>query len=348
MQYVINRYQYVMEISMRPSSNIKYCVLSIDGGGVRGIIPARLLKEIEVRTGKQIPDLFDLALGTSTGGLIAIASACDFNSDDMIDLYQNSSAKIFPYSAMRAISTLGGLEGPKYDREALDTLLEEYFGDKLLSEANFPICVTSYNLDTAGPEIWSSQDVKKGLSADAKLKDLAGATSAAPTYFAPKEFQDCNGVVHHAIDGGMFLNNPQILAIGEILKHNPEISREDILVISIGTGNVELKWDVEALKDAGILGWVKGGRIIDVMMDGNTDFSDLTAAIVYQNYHRLQINLPKELGEMDNTSEENLTALLGKAEEYIAQNNCLFDEIAHELSCSLVSRGDVDLTEMAA
>ncbi|MDF3048155.1 MAG: hypothetical protein K0R73_1273 [Candidatus Midichloriaceae bacterium] len=333
---------------MSAATNRKYCVLSVDGGGVRGIIPARLLKEIELRTGKTIPELFDLALGTSTGGLITIASACNFNSNDMIDLYQNSSAKIFPYSVMRAIATVGGLEGPKYDRDALDTLLEEYFGDTLLSEANFPICITSYNLDTAAPEIWSSEDVIKGFSPDVKLKDLAGATSAAPTYFAPKEFYDSEGVLHHAIDGGMFLNNPQIYAINEVLKHNPGIAREEILVVSIGTGNVELKWDTEALKNAGILGWIKGGKIIDVMMDGNTDFSDLTAAIIYPNYHRLQINLPKELGEMDNTSEENLAALLEKAEEYIAQNSALFDEIAHQLTCSLVSNEDLCSTELAA
>lgn len=311
---------------------IKYHVLSIDGGGVRGIMPARFLKEIEVRTGKNIHDLFDFVAGTSTGGLIAIAAACQFNADTMLDLYLKGSADIFPHSVMRNISTGEGLFGPKYDRASLDKLLDHYFGDKMLSEAMVPICITSYDLDSAAPKIWSSLDTIAKLSPDAKLKDVAGATSAAPTYFSPKEFYDAAGNIHHAIDGGMFLNNPQVLAMNEIIKHVPGATRDEILLISMGTGNIELKWDIEALKDAGIMGWIKGGKIIDVMMDGNSDFANMQASILYPNLYRLQVDLPKELGEMDNASQENLKKLLGKAEDYIRANDTTFAKIAELLT----------------
>ncbi len=311
---------------------IKYHVLSIDGGGVRGIIPARILKELETRTGKEIHELFDFVTGTSTGGIIAIAVACKLSSDAMLDLYINNSSNVFPRSIFRDVKTFDGLLAPKYNRQSLDNLLDKYFGEKLLSEVSLSTYITSYDLDTASPKIWSSTDAVSSNASDAKLKDIAGATSAAPTYFALKKFQDMAGNTHNEIDGGIFLNNPPALALDEIIKNVPGAKRDEILLVSIGTGRITQRWDVESLKDAGILGWIKGGQIISAMMDGNSDFASLQASILYPYMYRLQVDLSPELGDMDNSSPENLNSLLNKAEEYIKNNDALFTQIAQELT----------------
>ncbi len=308
--------------------SIKYHVLSIDGGGVRGIVPACFLKELSVRTGKDIHELFDLVIGTSAGGLTAIAIACKFNTDMILDLFKKGSVEIFPHSFMRDISTGNGMFRPKYSRDSLDKLLNKYFGDKLLSESELPICIPSYNLDEATSKIWFSPDAVKSKKFDAKLKDIAGATSAAPTYLPPKEFYDMDGNIHHEIDGGIFLNNPQILALTEIIKNTPDASRDEILLISMGTGNVALKWDVEELKDSGILGWIKGGNIIEAMMDASNDFANIQASIIFPNMYRLQTDLTIELGELDNASAENIQRLINNAEDYIKNNDTTFDKIA--------------------
>jgi patatin-like phospholipase/acyl hydrolase len=321
---------------------VKYHVLSVDGGGVRGIIPARFLKELEIRTGKEIHELFDFVVGTSTGGIIVIAAACKLNSDTILDLYLNGGPLIFPYSVLRNIKTGYGLWAPKYDREGLDCILDKHFGDRLLSETDLPICVTSYDLEAAAPKLWSSISAASNKAKDAKLKDIAAATSAAPTYFAPKKFYDMDGNIHHGVDGGIFLNNPQILALDEIIKNVPEAKREEILVVSMGTGNVELNWSVEKLEKAGDIGWVKHGRIIEAMMSSDSDFANLQASILYPNLRRLQVDLPKELSGMDNSSRNNLSNLLQKAEEYIKNNDELFTQIVQKLLAGFNMIGNTD------
>lgn len=317
---------------MPTQKTYKYKALSIDGGGVRGIIPVLFLHKISELTGKPIHKLFDFIAGTSIGGITAAGFACGYDTKTMLDLYKNGSAQIFPHSTTRKIETVGGLLAPKYDRAGLDKLLEKHFGDKLLSDADIPICVTSYDLDSANAKVWSSLDAVKGVISDVKMKDIAAATSAAPTFFAAAEFSDLSGQVHHEVDGGIFLNSPQVLALDEILKNDPDVTREDILLISMGTGKSKKQWDVDTLKNAGLKDWLKGGQIISLIMDANYDFANMQASIHYPNMYRLQIEIPKELKSMDKSSPKHLKKLMDAANKYIEDNSSKFEEIAKLLT----------------
>lgn len=310
---------------------IKYRVLSIDGGGMRGIIPVCFLKELEVRTGKQLYELFDFIVGSSIGGITAIAIANKFNADKLLELFKTQSANVFNSSLIRELCTGGGLFQAKYDRAGLDAILDKYFGNKLLSEVDLPICVTSYDLDEQSPVIWSSLRAKPKTKTDAKLKDIAGATSAATTYLPAKVFYDEAGVLHRSVDGGLFLNNPQMLPYFELSNYDENLSKKDILLISMGAGNVPIGWKVEKLLKAGKLGWILDGNIIELMMDGNSDFANLVASAFYPNHYRMQIDLPKELGEIDDTSPAQINGLIAQAKKYINENSDMFDEIAKQL-----------------
>jgi uncharacterized protein len=111
-------------------------ILSIDGGGIRGLIPALVLAEIESRTGKAVAECFDLIAGTSTGGILAMGLARDdgngkprFSAGDLADIYQTRGKEIFSRSLWKGAASLGGLADETYSHKGLEKVLEAYFGD---------------------------------------------------------------------------------------------------------------------------------------------------------------------------------------------------------------------------
>ena len=134
----------------------KVRILSIDGGGLRGIVPLLILKEIEKETGKKIHELFDVIVGTSTGGIIACGLTCTKDGvnpfltiDQLIELYTTKGNVIFPYSKnifSKVIRGVNSVFNPKFSPKGLDGLLENYFGDMMLSQSLKPIIVSSYDL----------------------------------------------------------------------------------------------------------------------------------------------------------------------------------------------------------
>src|SRR5208337_3624634 len=179
-------------------------VLSIDGGGIRGILPACVLQEIETRTGKDIASLFHLISGTSTGGIIACGLLKGVPADKLKDLYVKEGGNIFSHSGWRTMETLWNLNGPKYSAENLESTLKSTFGDTWLSETSGPeLLVPSYCITLPKPvgldgdrvqstrmpflfKSWKARgtlldsgDVPEAL--DFRLLDVARATSAAPT-----------------------------------------------------------------------------------------------------------------------------------------------------------------------
>ncbi|ACE06320.1 hypothetical protein Aasi_0962 [Candidatus Amoebophilus asiaticus 5a2] len=331
-----------------PSSHEKFRILSIDGGGVRGVIPARILQAIEERTGKPISELFDLVIGTSTGGLVTLGLVVPdddeqgkpkYKAAKLVEIYEQKSSEIFKYSKLRNIKTGMGLWGPKYDRKHLDDILKDFFGDAKLSQTVKPAVVISFSLDVGQPAMWSTHHVRDGKKHDCYLHDVAGVTSAAPTYFAPKVFknlhEDHEDIVHE-IDGGVWANNPGLTAI-RVLSFMEEEDRpdnKDIIVVSIGTGTFtsdkeHLLQQAHKLNKAGIWGWMikADPNLIEMMMAANSDWSDNMVSLLYPNSHRVQIEIPQNLISMDNP--KNVEKLRQLAEKYIATDS--FKELCNKL-----------------
>jgi uncharacterized protein len=171
----------------------KMKILSIDGGGIRGIIPALVLAEIEERTGRRVAELFDLIAGTSTGGILAAAltrPADDgegrpggprYAARDLIGLYEAEGPEIFDRTLLKRIHSVDGLLDERYDSKGLDSALDAYLGRVKLSEAVTDVLITAYEIEHRFAFFFRSSRARTDPSYDFTLADATRATAAAPT-----------------------------------------------------------------------------------------------------------------------------------------------------------------------
>lgn len=309
-----------------------YRVLSIDGGGIRGVIPAVLLQYIEDKSGKRIADLFDLIVGTSTGGILAAGLTVPrsggvpkHSAKDMLELYTDQGRDIFERSFWRGITSLGGTIDERYDHKPLEKLLKQYLGDATLTDCVVPIVVTSYDIERRKPYFFKTSRARKNKNRNHYLRDVARATSAAPTYFEPKEVKSLakKPTRRALIDGGVFVNNPAMCAYVEAI--SLEATPNEIMIASFGTGIATRKIEYADAKDWGALGWVR--PIISVMMDGEADAADYHLRQLLpddstgndQRYFRFDTDLDLALDDLDATGSGNIRNLKDEAGQIIAE-----------------------------
>lgn len=319
-------------------------ILSIDGGGVRGIIPARILQSIEEKTGCPTAKLFDIISGNSTGGLVAAGLAASndlqnpiYSAKDLVNFYKTQSANIFRKSALHTIFTGYGLWGAKYDRTNLDQTLSNLFGEAVLSKTLSNLVMVSYSLDRKLPHLWSGRLARKHPLKDFYVRDATGATAAAPTYFAPKEIFDTKGKkIYCEVDGGLYANNPASIASIEAVKAFPHFNRKKVVFVSLGTGEVSAEDSNNQEKGGiGIIGWLKDKHVIDIMIDANSELVDYEISELFPAYYRIQITIPKQLLAMDDGSLEHIEKLLAFTDNYLLVNDKTITELAMILSKNL-------------
>lgn len=234
----------------------KYKVLSIDGGGIRGIIPSMILAEIEKRTGKRIHEMFDLIAGTSTGGIIALGLTMPSEQDsqqakyyakDLVELYQKEGQTIFRKNGNKLSAVLRNslekilskfslppiniddLLNPKFPATGRDSVVTKYFGNTPIEKALTEVFITSYDTELRVPIFFTSQANKQVIKKRVfhkicegfTMKQAAMATSAAPTFFEPYKvpapISQADSGYYSLIDGGVFANNPTSLAVMEAI-----------------------------------------------------------------------------------------------------------------------------------
>ncbi|KAJ6337850.1 hypothetical protein OIU76_007517 [Salix suchowensis] len=306
-------------------------VLSIDGGGIRGIIPGTILAFLESELQKldndddaRLADYFDVISGTSTGGLVtAMLTAPNernrplFAAKDINAFYLDNSPKIFPqnWSPFPGASNLvKSLKGPKYDGKDLHSIVKEKLGDKRLHETLTNVVIPTFDIKYLQPTIFSSYQVTNDPSTDALLSDICIGTSAAPTYLPAHYFEtkDPEGKKRdfNLIDGGVAANNPTLVAMSEVSK---VINRDSsgffpikptdckrFLVLSLGTGTakIEKKYDANEAASWGVLGWLTSNNsspLVDVFAQASSDLDD---------------SLTGTLASVDIATKENLENLV--------------------------------------
>lgn len=297
-------------------------LLSIDGGGMRGVIPARFLAALEERTGKLCHQLFDLIAGTSTGGILALGLAKPYRAQDLVGLYQQKGPTIFARSLEHEAVTLNGMAGPKYPADGIESVLASYFGTTLISAALTPVLVTGYDCQLPGPSEFTSWRTV------AMMRDVARATSAAPTFFPPLKL---GGSIF--VDGGVFANNPTMRALTKMRElwgphPDPDLSwYDDVLVVSLGTGNTEKKFDPSSW---GLVDWAR--MLATTFMDGNADVVADEVRDSVGPYYRFQTELAGVTSDMDDASSGTVSALIGLADAMVAANAQLIDSLATRLT----------------
>ncbi|KAL8536966.1 hypothetical protein ACS0TY_012235 [Phlomoides rotata] len=303
-----------------PSANGRLItILSIDGGGIRGIIPAKILEflesELQKLDGKvaRIADYFDVVAGTSTGGLMtAMLTAPDENyrplyeAKDVAPFYLKNGPQIFPQMCLLGSigSKIGQIAGPKYNGKYLQKLLKDNLGPTRLSNALTNLVIPTFDIKNMQPTIFSSFEVKNMGYMDALLSDICIGTSAAPTYFPAHHFTNADdsgqSMDFNLIDGGVAANNPTLVAVGEVTKEvfrsNPyffpvqPLEFGKFMVISLGTGSSkqEQKFTAEMTAKWGLISWVINGSsspIIDVFNQSSRDMVDYFMSVTFQALH---------------------------------------------------------------
>jgi len=340
----------------------KVVILSIDGGGIRGILPgvimAYLEAQLKIKTNdpeSHICDYFDLLAGTSTGGILTCMYLTPgdngqpkFSAQDAVDLYLKNGGNIFSIPLMRRLFNWFGLFEARYPVKNIERILHTYLRDVKLSQALKPCMITAYEIFQRKTVFFNQVDTRKGITKDYFLRDIARSTSAAPTYFRPAKIHSSFGAPLYLVDGGMFANNPSMCAYAEArtLQFSKLFGRPDkpdypnateMLMISIGTGSQGVAYSYSKAKKWGVAGWLK--PLIDILMSGNSEtvhyeLHQLFGAVDPENsryYFRLEPTVGTADSAMDLATAENMNALEEAAKTFVTDNENQLDKIVELL-----------------
>jgi patatin-like phospholipase/acyl hydrolase len=328
-------------------------ILSIDGGGIRGIIPAKILTKLE-STGSPICKRFDMIAGTSTGGILTCALLApsssnkgepQFSANDALNLYLENGDDIFSIPIWKKLSSLGGWRDEKYPSTGIESVLDRYFGDLKLSELLKPSLITAYDIARRECKFFTSHDaLSEGQ--DFLIRDVARATSAAPTYFEVAQiFNVPSGrIPYPLIDGGLFANNPAMCAYAEAHAYGYDSALPDnspfakvkngIQVLSLGTGvKKEHSYSFAEAKDWGPARWIM--PVLNIMGSASAEIVHYQLAQILKegkNYFRVQVPLSLADSEMDNATATNILNLESDAESWISKNKKLLLTINDQFS----------------
>ncbi|HEY3780094.1 MAG TPA: patatin-like phospholipase family protein [Fimbriimonadaceae bacterium] len=291
----------------------KYRILSIDGGGIRGVLTAALLDKLNTAAPTFLPNV-DLFAGTSTGALLAAGLAKGNSPKQMEDLYVNQGPGIFkdpnPFDAATRID---GVARARYPGGGRLNAISSVFKNITLDDLPKKIIIATFDLDdhlppptpaNAAHPTWKAKFYHNFPGADSdgaeKVTDVLMRSSAAPTYFP---------IYQNHVDGGMVANNPSMCALAQALDpvRGPGVQLDDIVILSVGTG---ANPDFIASEDGdwGLLQWKVAP--LNMMMDGSAGLADYQCGqILTGRYFRLQIDLPGNIGLDDASQIQNLIGL---------------------------------------
>uniref|UniRef100_A0A803KWY4 Patatin n=1 Tax=Chenopodium quinoa TaxID=63459 RepID=A0A803KWY4_CHEQI len=328
-------------------------ILSMDGGGVRGLIPAIIASFLEQQLQEcrlfctlnehaRLADYFDVIAGTSTGGIVgAMLTAPDENNrplyaaKDIVPFYLEHSPKIFPQES-GVFSFFKSMTGPKYDGIYLHNLLRRDLKEMKLHQTLTNLIIPAFDIKLLQPIIFSSFKIPAQPSINAKLSDICIGGSAAPTFLPSYQFGDPSVREFNLIDGGIVDNNPTLIAMIEVskqmIKENPNAHRMHdgrLLVISIGSGSAknEEKYNAKMTAKWGPLSWIMNGGstpIIDCLFESGADMVDLHNNVLFQatqtqdNYIRIQDNsLTGVATSLDVSTKKNMQNLVKIGQELL-------------------------------
>jgi patatin-like phospholipase/acyl hydrolase len=305
-------------------------VLCIDGGGIRGLIPALVLAEIERRTGRRIAELVDLVAGTSTGGILGCGltrAGADgrplYSAEELAGIYVEEGPRIFHRSLLKRVFSVEGWLDERYEDDGLEHALQHYLGGARLSASLCDVLVTAYEIHDRFAFFFRSARARTDPAYDFPLTQVARATAAAPSYFEPAEATDVAGLhTYPLIDGGVYAVNPSMCAYADVVRDGrlPELE----LMLSLGTGAHTRAYTYEQARWWGQLEWARPA--LDMVFDGVADTIEFEAAtLLGDRYIRLQSPLVNASDDLDDASERNLEALRRDAASMIAASEAELD-----------------------
>lgn len=306
-------------------------ILSIDGGGIRGIIPAKVLSELErelerLYPGKKLYEHFDLICGTSTGAILAIAIALGIPVSDLVDFYKNNAKDIFPrwYLLSRKAKAI---VTSIYSNKKLKRKLIEVFSaanngiPPLMNDLKTKVCIPSFHGGVGSINVLKTKHHPE-YNRDYKLPahDVALSSASAPIYFPPHTFSYNNefgsGQLVNMIDGGIFANNPSLIGILEATD-KLDVDLKDIHLLSLGTGQgkfiIKSSW-----KPKHIFYWLLPPRLLDIMLDSQAQITEEYLNFIQRSMGdrngsfkklRIQYDMGRDIIELNSSDKHSLNRL---------------------------------------
>jgi patatin-like phospholipase/acyl hydrolase len=346
-----------MGANMEKDKKRVFTVLSIDGGGIRGVIPARLLQEIEERTGKPIAELFDMVGGTSTGAILAAGLAVPdetnpakpkHSAQELKNFYYADGPKIFPELRFKSLRKLSS--SALYDPKPLEDALEEKLGNAKMKDSLTHLLIPATDIKNFRP-VWitylkGQKDTSPEGWSSMLMRDAVRASTTAPTYFPAKYYQtqpheEMPNVTHrHAlIDGGFFAGNCMRRMMTQARKLAPPDA--EIVVVHLGTGNVENTLSPAEFNKLGPIGMISKSNgnlllslvinmsLLDVANDLKDEIGD--RFISFDGIIDEENDPHSPASSMDDASDKNLKQLEKFAEKIIKDNNDEMDRLCEIL-----------------
>jgi len=318
-------------------------ILAVDGGGIRGILPAIVLAEIERLAGRPTAEIFDLVAGTSTGALLGLALVAPdkegkprFKAGDVARLYEIGGARVFSRSVWHQIRAVGNLVDEKYPATGIVEMLDRVFGDIRLSQGLTDTLVTTYEVEKRAPFVFRTRTARSGDAHDFPMAQVVRAATAAPTFFEPAQLTSEDGSEYHAlIDGAVVAYNPSMFAYIEAQRLFPQA--KDFLVVSLGTGQLTRGLPFAEVKNWGAARWAQ--PLFSLMCDGDAVVVDHQMMEILpsgpngeRRYYRFQPRLTTGSDDMDDASAENIAAVKALALETVEKNRDTLRQLAAKLT----------------
>ena len=303
-------------------------ILSITGGGVRGIIACRLLLEIEKITKIPIYNLFDFYGGTSVGALIISGALISddnikprYTMEQLFNIFINELPNAFSWTYGSYLWSIFGLYGPKYTSIGLEKITGDICGDKLLGDLLGNVCYPAYDKIKCKAYYFD-----KVVDKNIKLSDIILSCTAAPTYF-PSHIMTINDKTYDFIDGGLVVNNTAELALLQATKHLTIVDKSQILELCIGTG----QFNYGNYQKDGLVNWAP--IIVDTIMNGaaENELYELSLSLPQENYFIMNLDLDPQYDYMDNTNIKVIDYYLGQTEKWITDNKEKIESFCNKL-----------------
>lgn len=333
-------------------------ILTVDGGGVRGIIPALVLEYIEneiIRLTKdpeaRLSDHLDFVAGTSTGSIITSLinvkrsdGRPKYKLGDVASAYMALADNVFKKDFWRNAKTLWGLIGPKFDSKFIYEELSKLLEDNRMIDSINPCAFAGYDITSRKPTIYTSHDNQLKY-ADLKIRDVVRGSTSIPAYFPPASFTyKTDGIVQNntVIDGGVFANNPALVAYIEasktakILEKESKVNPNTTFMVSMSTGHSTLtSYKYNKVKKWGMGKWLV--PILNILLQGMAEVTNYEMHLIYESYGKkenfLRIDPKINKGDTNasDASKENMENLKLDAFAYIEENKDFLTNIAKNL-----------------
>lgn len=321
-------------------------ILSIDGGGVRGIIPciflSHLRKQLDIH-GNHTPfhQIFDIMSGTSTGSLISLSLVkppAELTDKERLDtlthMYTQDTKLIFPSSKWDSWRYIKQLFRPKYNGKALKSLLRQTLKNYTLEEALTKLIVPAYDMHAMESYLFRKGNLRTS-SHNFYLRDIGLASSSAPTYLPAARVKSLTDHQSYCfVDGGIFCNDPALCVYSFAKKTFPKAKK--FLIVSLGTGKHTMSYQCKEVRKWGALGWMNPLQhtpLLAAYMDSQIESKDFILHNMSDvRVYRFQVSLDDITSAMDDSSDHNIDLLKQKAGALIMSNKRDIEHLVRQLS----------------